>query len=655
MYKQVLLNKVLEYFKFKKLGYKQQGKMLMLDCVFCNTPLSANKIPNSHKIYCHKCKESYDLINIVKKIENIATDDPEEIYTFLKETLSVDIETKNDGIKIEKLFNYYQKNEFSLTPVAKNNKNPIEKDWPNKEHHCPSEWNQWKISGLNIGLVTGQRSGVTVLDIDALTKKEKEEYVVSECTKERRKELENIRTERLNKVIAYLNIKLDTLYQDTLGGRHYIYKYEKELPKCQIEVEDVKIDVENDGGMIVVAPSILPNTDRVMYFENEITVMPANVKEYCLAYNPPKYERSGNDNTDDDEIDLVSYEGELKDLDGKCNNTFASMGGLFIKELNPAQTAFVLKTINRNMLADPIKEQAIDAMIQQLSKYHCREEEELVEEVLDYLQNYNTVARKDEIEVAVLGHRASGEQKKKIDKALNYLMLEEKIIHNGRNYEFVDCMEWSDTLVGACNPIDFKVPYLDDYAHFLKGQLMLIGSSSKFGKTTLCMNLIKLLVAQGIKPYYIYNENGSGFIKSAFALGLKDGDFWFDYCPNPEKIQIKPNSIVIYDWINPRNFAATDKLYEGICEKLHKTKSFMMAMAQLRQQDGEWFAPDLVVQYPALACKYLYSGTDGLDTYFEITHVRDAKFRGKSMKIPCSYDWDTKIVSRIEDKPVNID
>jgi len=626
----------------------------MVDCVLCGEPVSANKLPNNHKLYCHACKKTYSILDVVRIVENKPDLKEEEIYSLLKNLFGLTLETKNDKGDTEKLFKDYDKRNFDLTPVAKNNKNPIERDWPNKVHRDPEEWMQWIISGLNLGLKTGARSGVTVLDIDALTKSEKAEYLDSNCTAKRQKELIKLRDERVDIIFKKFNIELTTVYQKTLGGYHLIYKYEPDIPKCQIKVEGIIIDVENDGGQVVIPPSIIPKTERKIYLENEIQQMPQNIKTYCLEYKPPKSEVVKKDNG---EPDLKSYNGEdfdLKDLEGMRNNTWIKMGGILRKELNPSQTSFVLKVMNRNLMSDPLEDREIDGMMGQLNKYVSFDEQELSRDIINYLEHYNPNPSKAEIEMAILGTRALGENKKRVDKTLKYLLKEEKIICNGRNFELVEEMEWTDRLVGACQPIDFQVPFMDDYAYFLKGQLMLIGSPSKRGKTTLAMNFVKRIVDQGIKPYYIYNENGSGFVKSAYALGLKDEDFYFPQtaCFDPEKIRLRPNSIVIYDWINPRNFATTDKLYESICEKLEKTKSFMIAFTQLRQKDHEWFAPDLIVQYPALACKYLYAGKGGgSDTYFELTHVRDPKFKGKVVKIPCTYDWDTKIVTRIEDMP----
>jgi len=252
------------------------------------------------------------------------------------------------------------------------------------------------------------------------------------------------------------------------------------------------------------------------------------------------------------------------------------------------------------------------------------------------------------MEMAIFGKRASGKDKILMDKSLVGLIRDEKLIRRGRDYKLIKRMEWDDSIVDVGKPVNFTVPYFDDYAYFNVGDLILIGATMKSGKTTLAMNIVKKLVQQGIKVYYIYSESGGRFGKTALKLGLKDGDFWRFFCSRPDEIQIEKNSVIVYDWVRPFEFSKTDEMFDNIVQKLEKTKSFMICFMQLRT-DGEWFAKNLTTQYPALAVKYLYEKeSDGSNTYFSIEEVRDGKAKGKKFKIPCVYDWETKEVVRVE-------
>ena len=212
-------------------------------------------------------------------------------------------------------------------------------------------------------------------------------------------------------------------------------------------------------------------------------------------------------------------------------------------------------------------------------------------------------------------------------------------------------MDWSDTITDVGRPINFKVPYFHDYARFNWGDMILIGAKTKYGKTSLSMNFVKRLVDQGIKPRYLYTESGGRFQKSALQLGMKDKDFWRCYVDDVEEIQIPKGEVVVWDWIDPPNFAETNVLFGKIVKKIEKAQAFLIGFVQLKDdKDSSWFAPNMIRQRPCLACKYLYEDEDdGKNTYFHITEVREPKMRGKSYKIPCTYKWETNEVIRIDE------
>jgi len=322
--------------------------------------------------------------------------------------------------------------------------------------------------------------------------------------------------------------------------------------------------------------------------------------------------------------------------------------------LNPKDTEFVLRTLNYNLLGNPMEEKALKSMCRELAKYTYFDENDLAKEVVAYLKIKST-ASESEIEVAVLGERAKGENKIRIGRVLHYLIKEERIIKAGREYAVLEEMGWTDTLFDAAAPIHFKVPYFHDYAHFNIGDLVIIGARNKYGKTGLSMNIVKRFVDQGIKPFYIFSEGGGRYQKYALELGMKEGDFWRVPCFDPDKVILKNNSIVIYDWLMPKDFARTDKIFSQIVEQLEKTKSFMICFVQLKEDaDNSFFAKNMIGQYPCLVSRYLYEEENsGEFTKFKLDLVRDPKHNGKQFEIPCKYNFDTKevlTISEIEEK-----
>ena len=83
MYKQIILSKILEYIRLKKIAHKGT-KCLNFHCPLCESVgLSANVIPNTAKICCYQCGKGspryFNLIDVARKVENLPNATDEEI------------------------------------------------------------------------------------------------------------------------------------------------------------------------------------------------------------------------------------------------------------------------------------------------------------------------------------------------------------------------------------------------------------------------------------------------------------------------------------------------------------------------------------------------------------------------------------------------
>ena len=142
--------------------------------------------------------------------------------------------TKKDENRIDTLLNYYKNNNFALIAISPKSKIPIEamKGWTDKEYRDINQWKMWVANSLNLGLRTGQVSNNTSLDIDVLSKKEKDKIRSGKITEILKNELLIKRQEGIDKIYKkYKEILGNPLIQETIGGCHLIYKYEKTLPK----------------------------------------------------------------------------------------------------------------------------------------------------------------------------------------------------------------------------------------------------------------------------------------------------------------------------------------------------------------------------------------------------------------------------------------
>jgi len=620
-YKEIILSHITDYLKIKKYKHEKLGKVVNLVCPFCKSAsLTAQVIPGSYKIRClndHCLREGkkFTLISIVKRTEKDKKNwDNEKIIQYLKELLKINVITSEDKDKIEKLFKMYKENGWSLVPVKRNDKIPIEKEWTQKEHKDPKEWWEWINNGLNFGVRTGKVNNLTILDVDQ---------------KPIPKEIQEVMGE--------------TLIQKSTNGYHLYYQYE-ELPKCRIN--EFKIDIENDGGQVVITPSIVNGIPRKFINNNKVIKMPANLVK-LLKEKTSKLTK---------QIQIEDIEKENFNLDlieeGSRSDSLIRLAGLFRKRFNYHQTCKIVKSLNKHICLPPLDSNELErTVLTSIERYCNYDDDEIAKQILDYLKEAKS-ASKAEIEIAILENRAKGEERKRIDRTLVYLIKENLIIKRGREYELVERMDWSDTLIDVGTPINFKIPYLDDVAYFYKGDLIVLGAMNKKGKTILALNFLKRFVQQGLKPYYVYNEKQGGrFARDSLQLGLMEGDYYHTRCKNPQKLILEPEAITIYDWVKIKGdeFSRTADLFDDLVEKVEKTNGLLICFVQLKENNS-FFAPNLIGQIPAILCKYLYENeTDGTFTYFDVCNVRDAKRKGKNFKIPCRYNWDTKEVFRLDE------
>ena len=677
MYRQIIMSKILEY--CKKTGYpvKKTGNIVMLECPYCDSKdLSASIIPNTSLINCLKCNhEKFTLLDLVKEHE-CRNDSDEEILEYLRDILEIDVQTKKDQEKLEKILNRYEKENFCLVPLAKKDKNPVQNDWTNKENRNKEEWASWLINGLNPGVRTGAVSGITVADIDILTNEEKI-LLVKEDTPQDVKDKINAKRvipEEIKKIMG------EPWIQKTLGGFHLFYKYTN-IRKCRIKFDGYVVDLENDGGQVVVEPApevavkenykvvidkgtdkereiskqrIVGYASRQFINDNPIPSMPEALEDLLMehagkqVYNEEQSLVEANDRTQKEVVHLDL----LEDGSGR-NNFFTSYGGYLLKKMSPDQVEYALHGLNPRLCKDPLDTQAIRAMMRGLNRYDEAYQTKLEIEILDYLRLAETASKTD-IEIAVLGSRTKGEQKKKVDETLVRLIKNKKIIQKGRQYKFLQDMNWSDNITEVGIPIDFKMPYFHEHAYFNFGDLLIIGATTGYGKTTIAMNIVQQLVEQNIKPYYIYSENGGRFKNKALALGLKDGDFYRPDTVTDEidDVEFKKGSITIWDWIDPPNFAETNKLFGELAKKVERAKGILIVFVQLKESENgkepEWFAKNMIKQRPALAVKYLYESEDGTYGKFKSDKIRESKNKGKMFEIPMFYGWKSNKLIEID-------
>ena len=618
--RKIVADYLIEYFDKKEIKYRKYGKVYMTDCPFCSGQESVNIFLNSKTFHCGSCEKSFDLVDYVAVIDKVS--DPEAIQK-IKDLLNIDVTTSTETEQINEVFDFYESQEFDLVPVASNDKYPVEKAWPTKTHKDKGEWKEWYINGLNMGIKTGKVSGITVLDIDT-------------------KDVTDVKLKELLK-------QSNTLQQETTKGTHHFYKYEASLPKTRID--EFKLDLQNDGGQVVVFPSKVEGFKRTIV-PADVKVMPPELIEYLKSKIHVPVKTNSEQlreeiQTENFKIDPAKFELKNNNLEGSCNTEFVKLGGVFRKQFAQEDVRKIMYTLNKHLLAKPMDSKSIEGMIKKLDDYAGFDENELANKILKYIKDADEATSRDVLQ-------AIGEQKAKVDKCLAWLLREGYIIKRGQYFKALQKVEWQTSFMEFGKLLPFKVPYFSEYATFRNGDCIVIAAPTGYGKTHIAMNIVKEFKRQHILVNYIPSEGGGRWSIIAQRLGLKEGDFKFPSKRiSPEQVELEDNAITIIDWLLPKDYSQTDKIFQHFDEQLQKHGGLLYVFVQLRSGTQTFYANDMLEFFPSWVCKFLYEKAEGDKNdrslpYFETTKIREGKNGFTHAKIPCKYNNQTKEINTIE-------
>ena len=636
--KKLIKSFLLDYLKKKVPGFKKKGKMLF--CPKCqDEKLTANIFPkNSNELFCFSpdCQKIGDIFKICRDLEFEGNQDVSDEY--IAKHLIKMFSIKTDDY-INQLLEKFASWEWDLVPIKNDDKIPIEKNWTNKSHKDIREWQEWLKNKSGLGMKTGAISKTTGIDADLITKEESEIWQKG-TAKKKIEEIIKKKEEKLQKLKS-LEMFNDTVIQDSgWKGVHFFYKYEADIPKCSFDYEGIHFDIENDGGYILIEPSTFAGKTRKI--EGEIIEkMSSELKDLILSNIGKKSEEK----IDDKETKLENNDSELiKGLDGKCNSTFVQVGGMFRKFMNVRQTEQALFLVNKHMLDDPMDYKSVKSMCQQIEKYHQVDLETISKEIMNHMHIVKDAHVRDLKECL-------GYDRKDLEQAVKYLCDHKKLYKIKKDlYRLIEDIEWQEDFMNLIKPINFDVPYFNEYACFNQGSMIVIGAKSGYGKTHINMNIIKKLIEDGHYPYLLSTEGGGGFAKVAQTLGVKEGDFAYKVLRDPSIATLKPNAITIIDWLKAPDgeHAKTDVMYEKINDQLIEKGGLTIIFAQLKKENGGFYAENMVEQYASLVAKFYYPSingvSDNLHPYFKTNKIRDSKVGRQFIEIPLVFNPDTKIL-----------
>lgn len=562
---------------------------------------TATFMGNSEKISCLICGWKGTMYDVIRLLEtNYKNKSDAEITNYLIESMNLNMYAELDA---------YVNYGWSLTPLLQNDNKPFESDWRNIKHTDKIRWIKWLNNKHNIGL-NCEASGVMAVDVD--------------CKKPVPDEAKPIREE-----IIKLCEDANTLKAKTpSGGFHYVFKWIEELRNPQlVNVADTSIDTRTEG-QIAIAPSIRNGIPyKWINLGTEIKEMPTELKNKLveLAKSSPKK---------DVKLPNVENVNTLSEGEGR-NNLLTSLGGAFINKFTTEDTAYILSMISRNFFNPPLPDFEIKAMLKSLSSYKLSDEETYEKTIYEYLKEMQTdVAAKDIMESRKLSRAI-------VDKYLSKFVKEGKAIRTGRGrYQYKEKVEWSDAAPEVIDEYKYKIPFFNDVAVFQDKDVILLGAKTNDGKTTVALNILKEVINQGVKPYYIYSEAGSRFQKTSQILGIT-GKYYHTYHENPLAIELEYNAFTIIDWLHLEHKENTDTVLKHLNDELQRKGGILIIFTQLKTT-SEWFAPNLIDHYPTFAARLIQDNGEKTESHWDISKIKEPKGNWTTFILPCEYNQETR-------------
>ena len=618
--KKLIESYLIKYLKIKKPALKISEKN-MFECPFSHEHSDKSTKPSCRyytkygpqiKCFHNDHNKYWTIFDVARKLEKgMEKFSDEDIAEYLIQLL--DIQTNEES---NQLLAKYSEAGFGLIALAPNSKDPVAgQSWLKNTSHDLNQWKDWVERGLGLGLRLGRESNVCAIDID------------SEKT-----------------LKQMLDLMGKTLTQSTKRGFHYLYEYESwmdDIKHINFRNKGYDMELRVNNAYVVVAPTIVDNTKR-KWNEEKIVKMPDNLKELILSLiDKPKEE-----NTECEKQEVTKLSGDLKGLDGRCNDTFVQLGGILRKKLPVKQTEFALMQFNK-LLDSPMPYKDIKSMMWQIGRYTNYDKKELAEQVFNHLNLVEQSTSRDL--QASLGY-----EKKDIEEVLKWLIDEGKVIKKNHIYKPTNVVEWDEDFMKISQPLPFKVPYFDDYARFSNGSMIIIGAKSGQGKTHCACNFLERFVKSGINPYLICTESDSKFGIISATRGLKVGDYRFKVMSDPTTVELEDNAVTVIDWLKApeSDYSKMESVYERLSQQLIKHRGLLIVFAQLKDESKQFYAQDMTKFYASFVAKYLWtpiknaSGEiydwDSENTYFHTEKMRDSKSNKQYVDIPMFFDMRTK-------------
>lgn len=463
----------------------------------------------------------------------------------------------------------YREHGCSVIPIRSRDKRPLI-PWEKyqTERACEDQVEQWwdEHPDANLAIVTGEISGVDVIDIDT----DRGQQALSE----------------------YLPEIFETPMVSTPGGGRHIYvAHQDSLGNAVRFIEGC--DYRAHGGYVVAPPSIGQNGKPYSWAPllNIFDVQPAALPEpiYHLLKNAFVESMAGI--TPSNQPQQSATTATLRFGLGHRDDTLFHIAHCLIKGGMTPDNALICLKLLASQCDPPFPEKQIQAKIESALKRISTKERNLTAEIREWVSaTYGNFSATSLYQDATI---ATSEDKHKARTILSRLVQEgliERIPEKNGWYRRVenqcDEMNFRDAETGS---IKINLPFgLQDMVEIMPGNIILIAGEPNAGKTALLLNIIKDNM-HNHEIFYFNSEMGSGELKKRLSkfedIHLVDWKFRaFERSENFGDV-IKPGKgrINIIDFLEIH-----DNFYEigGKLAEIHRRLDGAIAIVALQKNKG---------------------------------------------------------------------
>lgn len=446
---------------------------------------------------------------------------------------------------------------LSILPLAKDKKPLIQ--WQEFQTRQPTElevrqwFKQWP--DMNIGIVTGKLSGLTVIDCDS----------------------------QLAIEYFYSGYKGKTPNVKTPRGMHFYFKYQEGVRNTAKLTEH--IDVRSEGGYVVAPPSV--NGEGNAYrFINDLNNALDSFNN-CFLYKE-YLTNSSYSNFSFNNIRHIRQDSSMWEHGKRDDSLFHTANCLVKGGMQEDEIFQVLRPIVNAWGEDDPK--WINTKIQSAIERSKRRDRNLTQEILEYIDSSSGIILSSEV-VNFL-HCSSLAEKKNVSQIMRRLEKEGRIQKEGnRNGHWrivendIEFMDWRNA------PTDeYKMDWPLGIGQLVKlypSNIAIIAGASNTGKTTFLLEIVRLNMRQR-KVRYINSEMGPNELRLRIEM--------FAEVTHPDKwnFEAVPRSSNFADVVDPDGFNVIDfmEIYDefwkigGWIKDIHEKLKTGIAIIAIQKQSS---------------------------------------------------------------------